>query len=71
MRADKGLLSFHGRLLIENVLSKVVNLSDEIIILSNHEKRYQRFGYPVYGDIKPGLGTIGGMLTAIEYACYS
>lgn len=67
MGTDKGLINFKGMPMILHI----IKLLDELdlktsIISSNHE--YQKFGKPVYQDLIPNKGPLGGLYTALEYS---
>ena len=65
MGTDKGLVLFQGIPMIRHIL----NLLDELqlttsIISSNPD--YLQFGKPVYSDVIPDKGPMGGLYTAME-----
>lgn len=65
---DKGLLSLHGRPLIEWVLERLSPQCDSILInINRHQDEYTKFGYPLIEDVLPGgLGPLAGLLSALE-----
>jgi molybdopterin-guanine dinucleotide biosynthesis protein A len=70
MGADKGLLPFGHGTLVEYILAQVTGLGDEQIIISNQPEDYARFGLPVFTDVFPGKGALGGIYSAIFHAKY-
>lgn len=66
MGRDKALLPFLGKPLIERVINRVASLGDELIITTNRPGDYMKFGFPLYGDILPGYGALGGLYTALS-----
>lgn len=62
---DKGLKLFLGRPLIARVIERVRPISRDITLITNNAQAYLPFGLPVFGDETPGLGPLGGMLTAL------
>jgi len=60
MGADKGLVEFNGKKMIEHILDVVKYLTDEILIVSNNPD-YKNFGYPVVEDIYKECGPLGGI----------
>ena len=70
MGQDKALLPFLGTTLLERVMKRVAPLGDELLVTTNHPDRYQRFGVPLYQDVSPGKGALGGLLTALSSARY-
>jgi len=65
---DKGLIQFQGLPLVEYVLRQVDGLGDDRILISNQPEKYRQFGLPVYEDVLPGTGSLGGLYSAIYYA---
>jgi molybdopterin-guanine dinucleotide biosynthesis protein A len=70
MGKDKAFLPFHGTSLIQYVLQQVEGIGNEIIIISNQPDDHNEFNLPVFEDIFPGTGPLGGLYTAIYYARY-
>ena len=68
MGRDKGLLPFRGLPLIEFIRRQVEGLSDDLFIISNRPQEYAAFGLPVYPDVLPGKGALGGLYTALHHA---
>lgn len=66
MGSDKGLLPFLGKSLIQRVLDRLNSLADEVLITSNHPENYDFLGIPVFKDILPGCGALGGLYTALH-----
>lgn len=71
MGQDKALLPFLGATLIERVINRVAPLGDELLITTNHPQAYQDFKYPLFRDILPGTGALGGLFTALSVARFS
>lgn len=70
MGQNKALLPFLGRPLIERVIERVAPLADEILITSNRPEEFSFLHIPVYADLKPGAGALGGLYTALCRAQY-
>ena len=68
MGYDKALMPFLGRTLLDRVLQRVSGLGDEIFITTNNPSNYHEFGIPLYRDVQPGKGALGGLLTALSSA---
>lgn len=66
MGKDKAFLPFLGTPLIERLVDRFKELDTEIIIISNNLPAFQELGLPVFGDILPGRGALGGLLTALS-----
>jgi molybdopterin-guanine dinucleotide biosynthesis protein A len=67
MGEDKGLKLFLGRPLIERVVARVRRLSSAITLITNRPNDYAFLGLHMFGDETPGLGPLGGMLTALTH----
>lgn len=60
MGTDKGLMKFNGKKMIEHVLDVLKEITEQVMIVSNHAD-YKQFGYPVISDAYPNSGPLGGM----------
>lgn len=67
MGTDKGLIEVHHKAIVEYLLETCKLISNNIIIISNNDA-YKKFGYPVYSDLKPLCGPMGGLLTGLTYS---
>ena len=65
MGQDKSFIELSGKPMIEHVLDKVSDLTDELFIISNKPSKYQHLALPTYTDIIPGMGPLGGLYTAL------
>lgn len=68
MGKDKALLPFLGKPLIVRILERVKPIADEVLVTTNHPESYQFLGLPLYSDLTPGRGALGGLLTALSAA---
>jgi molybdenum cofactor guanylyltransferase len=68
MGEDKGLMPFGQANLVDYILEQVVGLGDEVLVISNQPEVYAYLGFPVYTDVRPGIGALGGLLTALTYS---
>jgi molybdopterin-guanine dinucleotide biosynthesis protein A len=68
MGSDKALLDFDGQTLIEHLLARLDAVALETIITTNHPERYQFLNLPLFPDIFPGRGALGGIYTALHAA---
>ena len=64
MGTEKGLVKFNGKPLIEYALAALKPICGEILISANSSS-YDNLGYPVYADIIPGSGPMGGIFTCL------
>ncbi len=65
MREDKALKPFQGRPLIQRVVERLKLIADEMIITTNHPEDYAFLGLPLFTDIHPDRGALGGLYTAL------
>jgi molybdenum cofactor guanylyltransferase len=70
MGEDKALKTFLGRPLIQRVIKRLTPIADEVIVTSNHLEEYRFLDLPLFSDLKPGRGALGGLYTAIASASY-
>ena len=68
MGEDKALRSFLGRPLIERVIERLRPAADEMILTTNRAAEYAFLGLPVFPDVQPGRGALGGLYTALRAA---
>lgn len=63
-------MPFLGRPLIERIIQRVAPIADEIIITTNEPQAYQFLGLPLFADIYPERGALGGLHTALACASH-
>lgn len=68
MGEDKALKTFLGRPLIQRVLERLATIADELIVTTNHPDRYTFLDLPLFSDLTPDRGALGGLYTAIASA---
>ena len=68
MGEDKALKPFLGRPLITRVVDRLQPIADELIVTTNRPADYAFLHLPLFLDIKPGRGALGGLHTAIASA---
>jgi molybdopterin-guanine dinucleotide biosynthesis protein A len=68
MGEDKALKTFLGRPLIQRVVERLSPIADELIVTTNQPESYAFLGLPLFSDLKPGRGALGGLYTAIASA---
>ena len=70
MGHDKALLPFCGKPMIERILGRLSGLADEVCITSSQpfSAKLKYLGLPVFDDIIPGKGALGGLYTALASA---
>jgi molybdopterin-guanine dinucleotide biosynthesis protein A len=65
---DKAFLRINGQFLIERILEKLAQLSDEVIVVANDIEKYEQFEAVVVGDVFPGKGALGGIYSGLRAA---
>jgi len=68
MGEDKALRPFLGRPLIERVVGRLKPVADECIVTTNRPADYAFLHLPLFKDLKPDRGALGGLYTAIASA---
>lgn len=68
MGQDKALMPFLGQPLILRVLERVSWLGDEVLVTTNRPEDYRFLGVPLYPDVVPDRGALGGLYTALAKA---
>ncbi len=66
MGTNKSFLSLAGKALIEHVIERVSALRLPVILITNTPEPYVSFGLPMYGDVYPQRGSLGGLYTALH-----
>lgn len=66
--SDKTVFMFNGKPLIQHVIDSLQPLFSSITIIANDSSKYSFIAIPVFPDIIPGLGPLGGIYTALTYA---
>jgi molybdopterin-guanine dinucleotide biosynthesis protein A len=65
MGRDKAFLPFGQGVLIERVIEVIRQVADEVILITNAPALYQRFGLPMFADVIPDAGSLGGIYTGL------
>ena len=68
MGVDKALKPFLGRPLIQHVIERLSPIADELIVTTNRPADYAFLHLPLFMDLKPGRGALGGLYTAVASA---
>lgn len=70
MGTDKSFVPFLGRPMIEVVRAAVEGLGDELILITNKPEAYAYLDLPMFGDLYPDTGPLGGIYTALHHATH-
>ncbi len=68
MGTDKAFVDFQGRPMIEVVLGRVAGLGAPTILIANQPAAFAHLGLPVFADVLPDNGPLGGIYTAVYHA---
>jgi molybdopterin-guanine dinucleotide biosynthesis protein A len=68
MGTDKSFVQVLGRPLIEDILAQVAGLGDETLIVTNRPDDYAYLGVPLFSDVLPDKGALGGLYSALHSA---
>jgi molybdopterin-guanine dinucleotide biosynthesis protein A len=67
MGTDKAFVTLQGRTLIAHLLERVAGIGQrETFLVANHPADYAHLGLPMFTDVLPGKGSLGGIYTAIQ-----
>jgi molybdopterin-guanine dinucleotide biosynthesis protein A len=70
MGSDKALLPFLGQTLIQRLIERLSPLADEVLVITNQPESYRFLGLPLFPDLQPGRGALGGFHTALQAASH-
>jgi len=70
MIENKALKLFGGRPLIQRVIARLSPIADEMLVTTNQPADFAFLDLPLFPDIKPGRGPLGGLYTALVSAKY-
>ncbi len=66
MGKDKALLPFLGIPLIKRLRDRFLDVGEELLVITNDFSGYQDLAVPLYKDIIPDRGALGGLYTALS-----
>lgn len=68
MGQDKGLKEFLGEPMTQRLVRRLKPLTDNISVIARQSADYSFLNLPIYTDIQPGIGALGGLYTAMKVA---
>ena len=70
MGENKALKPFLGRPLVQRVIERLAPVADELLLTTNQPEYYAFLKLPLFMDIIPDRGALGGLYTALVSAKY-
>lgn len=70
MGANKALMQLGNDSLIGHAIHRMRLITDELLLITNSPTEYVHFDIPMYGDILPGTGALGGIYTGLTHASH-
>ena len=70
MGQNKALIQLGDDSLIGHVIRRTRPVTDELLLITNTPDEYAHLGLPMYGDIVPDAGALGGVYTGLMSASY-
>ena len=68
MGQDKGLVRLAGQSLVARAIQRLSPIADEVLVTTNRPPTYEFLGVPLFPDLIPGRGALGGLYTALSAA---
>jgi molybdopterin-guanine dinucleotide biosynthesis protein A len=66
MGTNKSFVSLAGKPLIQHVIERVSALRLPVMLITNTPEQYAHFDLPMYGDVYPQCGSLGGLYTPLH-----
>ena len=70
MGQDKAFIEVNGVPIILRVFAVLSQLFRETIIVANEKEPYAQLNIPVYSDLAPGQGALGGLYSGLIYSAF-
>lgn len=70
MGQNKALIQLGDNSLIEHVICRMHLVVDELLLITNTPAEYAHLDVPMYDDIIPDTGALGGLYTGLTYASH-
>ena len=68
MGQNKALMPLGDEPLIAHVIRQMESVTDELLLITNEPELYTPLKLPMYRDILPDMGALGGIYTGLTYA---
>ncbi len=63
---NKALLKIGCKSAIEHIIAALSEVTEDILLIANSPGEYEHLGLPMFGDILPGSGSLGGIYTGLK-----
>lgn len=63
---NKALLEIGGKSIIERIISALSEVTSDILLITNSPDGFKHLEIPMFGDIIPGSGSLGGIYTGLK-----
>ncbi len=63
---NKALLKIGGKSIIERIIKALSEVTADILLITNSPDEFKHLEVPMFGDIIPGSGSLGGIYTGLE-----
>ncbi len=67
MGRNKALLPLNGKPIIEHVVHAARQVAQRTLLITNQPEEFAFLGLDMHPDVIPGIGPIGGIVTALEH----
>ncbi len=64
----KALVSVGGERIVDRVVRALRGATPDVVLLTNQPELFADLGLPIRGDLRPGLGALSGLHTALHWA---
>ena len=63
---NKALLKIGHKSVIEHIIAALAEVTEDILLITNSPGEYEHLGLPMFEDILPGSGSLGGIYTGLK-----
>lgn len=70
MGTNKSLVMLAGKPIVQHVIDRLGQLGRPMLLISNAPPLYERFELPIFTDVYPQRGSLGGLYSALYYSPY-
>jgi len=65
--SDKARAKLHGLPMIQRLAILLASVAESITVVAERDRKYEDLGLATIADTVPGLGPLGGLITALEH----